>query len=146
MAVKRLMVFAVLLVAACATSTPTPAEPNADVLLKLDREFAKQSAARGALAWQEFMAPNAVKPANAGRWLTGPQEIGDNMLAAFGSGFTLAWEPARAEIARGGKLGYTWGRYHSMFNGKAREGTYMTVWQKQPDGAWKVLFDTGDPD
>ena len=111
MAIKRLMVIAVLLLAACTTSTPS--EPNADVLLKLDREFAKQSAARGALAWQEFMAPNAVKPANAGRWLMGPQEIGDNMKAAFDSGFTLAWEPTRAEISRGGKLGYTWGRYHS---------------------------------
>ena len=34
----------------------------------------------------------------------------------------------------------------TFFNGKAREGTYMTVWEKQPDGTWKVLFDTGDPD
>ena len=25
-------------------------------------------------------------------------------------------------------------------------GNYMTVWEKQPDGTWKVLFDTGDPD
>ena len=146
MAMKRLMVVAVLLLAACATSTSTPGEPNADVLLKLDREFAKQSAARGALAWQEIMAPNAAKPANGGRWLMGPQEIGDNMKSAFDSGFTLAWEPARAGISRGGKLGYTWGRYHSVFSGTAREGTYMTAWQKQPDGSWKVLFDTGDPD
>lgn len=144
MAIKRLMVIAVALLTACATSTPS--EPTAEALLKLDRDFAKQSATRGALAWQEFVAPNAVKPANGGRWLTGPQEIGDNMKAAFDSGFTLAWEPARAEISRGGKLGYTWGRYHSVFAGKTREGTYMTVWQKQPDGSWKVLFDTGDPD
>jgi ketosteroid isomerase-like protein len=78
--------------------------------------------------------------------LIGPQEIGDNMLAAFASGFTLSWEPARAEISRGGKLGYTWGRYQAVVSGKTREGTYMTVWEKQPDGTWKVLFDTGDPD
>jgi ketosteroid isomerase-like protein len=147
MAMKRLIVIAALVLAACAMSTPaTPGEPNADVLLQLDREFAKQSSARGAVAWQEIMAPNAVKPANGGRWLTGPEEIGNNMREAFASGFTLAWEPTRAEISRGGKLGYTWGRYHSLFSGKAREGTYMTVWQKQPDGSWKVLFDTGDPD
>jgi ketosteroid isomerase-like protein len=142
---KRFSAIAFLFLTACATTAP-PNEPNADVLLARDREFAKQSAARGALAWQEFMAPDAAKPANGGRVLVGPQEIGDNMLAAFGSGFTLAWEPARAEIARGGKLGYTWGRYHSVFKGNAREGTYMTVWQKQPDGSWKVVFDTGDPD
>lgn len=141
---KRIAAIIVLLLSACATAPQT--EPNADGLLNLDREFAKQSAARGSAAWQEFMAPNAVKPANGGRSLVGPQEIGENMLAAFKSGLTLTWEPARAEISRGGKLGYTWGRYRSVFNGKAREGTYMTVWQKQEDGSWKVLFDTGDPD
>jgi ketosteroid isomerase-like protein len=140
---KRFAAFALLLLTACATTTN---EPDAGVLLKLDREFAKQSAARGAAAWQEMMAPNAAKPANGGRWLIGLQEIGDNMMAAFASGFTLAWEPTRAQISRGGKLGYTWGRYHSAFHGTARDGAYMTVWEKQPDGNWKVLFDTGDPD
>ena len=142
---KRLFAIALLLLAACATTTSSN-EPNADVLLQADREFAKQSAARGSAAWTEIMAPDASKPANGGRVLVGPQEIGDNMLAAFASGFKLSWEPARAQISRGGKLGYTWGRYHSDFKGTVREGTYMTVWQKQPDGSWKVLFDTGDPD
>jgi ketosteroid isomerase-like protein len=141
---KRLALTVLLLLAACATTTPS--EPNADLLLRRDREFAKASATRGYLAWQEFMAPHAAKPANGGVMLIGPQEIGANMLAAFASGFSLTWEPTHAEISRGGKLGYTWGRYHSLFNGKSREGTYMTVWEKQQDGTWKVLFDTGDPD
>jgi ketosteroid isomerase-like protein len=141
---KRLAIIALLFLTACATTTPS--EPNADVLLQRDRDFAKASAARGHLAWQEFLASNAAKPANGGVMLIGPQEIGDNMLAAFASGFTLSWEPTRAEISRGGKLGYTWGRYRAVVNGKAREGTYMTVWEKQQDGTWKVLFDTGDPD
>lgn len=143
---KRMMVTAILSLTAWSMLAATPAQPNADFLMKLDRDFAKQSAARGATAWMEIMAPNAMKPANGGRWLSGPQEIGDNMKDAFASGFTLTWVPARAEVSRGGKLGYTWGRYHSMFGGKAHDGTYMTIWQKQPDGAWKVLFDTGDPD
>jgi ketosteroid isomerase-like protein len=141
---KKFAAIVFLLLAACATTQPN--EPNADVLMNRDREFAKQSAARGSAAWVEFMAPDASKPANGGRVLVGPLEIGDNMLAAFGSGFTLTWEPTHAQISRGGKLGYTWGRYRSVFNGKTREGAYMTVWQKQPDGSWKVLFDTGDPD
>ena len=141
---KRLAIIGFLFLTACATTAPN--QPNADVLLQRDREFAKASAARGALAWREFVAPNGAKPANGGEMLIGPQEIGDNMLAAFGSGFRLSWEPARAEISHGGKIGYTWGRYHSDFNGKAHEGTYVTVWEKQPDGTWKVLFDTADPD
>jgi ketosteroid isomerase-like protein len=142
---KRFAAIALVFLAACATTAPSN-EPNADALLKADRDFAKQSAAQGAPAWLAFMAPNAVKPANGGLWLNGPEEISQNMLIAFGTGFTLAWEPERAQISRGGKLGYTWGRYHSTLKGKSRDGTYMTVWQKQADGSWKVLFDTGDPD
>jgi ketosteroid isomerase-like protein len=141
---KRLAIIGFLFLTACATTTPN--EPNADVLLQRDREFAKASAAHGYVAWQEFMAPNAAKPANGGRMLIGPQEIGDNMLAAFLSGFKLSWEPARVEISRGGKLGYTWGRYHSSANGKTHDGNYVTVWEKQQDGKWKVLFDTADAD
>jgi len=141
---KRFAVVLFVALTACATSTPS--QPDAAALMKLDRDFSVQSNARGYIAWQELMASNAAKPANGGRWLMGPQEIGDNMLAAFKSGLTLTWEPTHAEISRGGKLGYTWGRYHSVFNGKARDGNYMTVWQKQEDGKWKILFDTGDAD
>lgn len=159
MAMTRLTLLA-LVFAGCATTaaTPPPAaapvatpaaattDANAQVLLDLDRQFAKDSAARGGAAWTAIMAPNAGKPANGGRWIIGPEEIGQSMTIAFSSGFTLQWEPERAQISRGGKLGYTWGRYHSVANGRERNGTYMTVWQKQPDGSWKVLFDTGDPD
>jgi ketosteroid isomerase-like protein len=141
---KQLTMLAVVILAACATTATN--EPNPDVLMKLDREFAKASETRGGMGWQEYMAPNAVKPSNGGRILNGPREIGDNMNVAFASGFTLTWEPTRAEISRGGNIGYTWGRYHSTLNGKSREGTYMTIWQKQTDGRWKVVFDTGDPD
>src|SRR4051794_41753562 len=86
---KRIALIGFLFLAACATTTPN--EPNADVLLQRDREFAKASAARGYVAWEEFMAPNAAKPANGGRVLIGPQEIGAHMLAAVAGGFTPSW-------------------------------------------------------
>ena len=25
-------------------------------------------------------------------------------------------------------------------------GTYSTTWMKQPDGSWKIVLDTGNPD
>jgi len=141
---KRLAIIGILFLTACATTAPS--NPNAEVLMQRDREFAKASAARGYLAWQEFVTANAAKPANGGQMLIGPQEIGGNMLAAFVSGLNLTWEPTRAEISRAGRLGYTWGRYHSVVNGKSHDGNYVTVWEKQPDGTWKVLFDTADAD
>jgi ketosteroid isomerase-like protein len=35
-----------------------------------------------------------------------------------------------------------------MKDGKqvVRTGDYVTVWQKEKDGSWKIAFDTGDRD
>jgi len=66
---------------------------------------------------------------------------------------TLVWEPAYVDVSSSGDLGYTWGRYTMTIptgiKGKApllRMGTYVTVWRRQPTGAWKVVLDGGSPD
>lgn len=128
--------------AACASMSH-----SANVLMEADREFARQSAAHGATAWVAVMASNAIKPGANGTWIVGPAAVGEQMSAAFARpGFSLTWEPVRSEISRGGSLGYTWGRWHRTNGTMASDGDYMTVWEKQADGSWKVLFDTGDAD
>jgi hypothetical protein len=55
----------------------------------------------------------------------------------------VRWRPlASALLGDGRAVGYTVGRYL-----RGREaGSYVTVWQRQPDGSWRVLFDTAQPD
>jgi ketosteroid isomerase-like protein len=59
----------------------------------------------------------------------------------------LTWEPAYAEIALDGDLGYTTGPYQVRDKSKpgdsARFGHYVSLWQKQPGGLWKVVLDVG---
>jgi ketosteroid isomerase-like protein len=58
----------------------------------------------------------------------------------------LVWEPEVAEIAASGELGYTSGPYRLSPRRGAeptRFGHYVSVWKKQPDGAWRVLLDIG---
>jgi ketosteroid isomerase-like protein len=59
----------------------------------------------------------------------------------------LTWEPAFAEASGGGDLGYTTGpwefRNKSPEEEPAGRGNYMSIWRKQPDGAWKVVLDLG---
>jgi len=59
----------------------------------------------------------------------------------------LTWEPAYAEIALDGDLGYTTGPYQVKDKNKpgdaARYGHYVSLWQKQPGGLWKVVLDVG---
>jgi ketosteroid isomerase-like protein len=60
----------------------------------------------------------------------------------------LAWEPEFAETAASGELGYTTGPYRNSPRREVeptRFGHYISIWKKQPDGAWKVLLDIGVP-
>jgi hypothetical protein len=52
----------------------------------------------------------------------------------------LVWWPLWAGIARSGDLGFTTGP--ATYDGKP-SGWYFTVWARQPDGAWKWLYDGG---
>jgi ketosteroid isomerase-like protein len=63
-------------------------------------------------------------------------------------GPTLTWAPTKGEVIGAGDLGYTIGK--SVLRRKGpdgkvteRHGEYVTVWKRQPDRSWKVIFDTG---
>lgn len=126
------------------------ADRDATVLMQADRDFAKATAAKRLEGWMSFMAPNAVllraEP------LVGLEQISAGMAKDFTSpGFQLTWEPVKAEFVGNGPVGYTIGRYEAKFTGddgkpRTAHGSYMTTWQKQRDGSWKVVADIGSPD
>lgn len=137
----------------CATpakpSSPPPAGTDAAVLYETDRRFSQTASMLGvAEAFRQFLAERAVKLANGELPIEGREAICEH-LRQVGDAH-LTWEPVAAEVARSGELGYTWGFYEV----RAREpggrmvtghGKYTTLWQKQPDGAWKVILDIGNP-
>ena len=61
--------------------------------------------------------------------------------------FALTFDVLRVEVARSGDLGYAQGSYALVSTGLATKkpltdrGTYLRVYRKQLDGAWKVLLD-----
>jgi ketosteroid isomerase-like protein len=67
-------------------------------------------------------------------------------MAMLDGGFTLTWDPYRAEIAAAGDMGYTVGRWTSeQPDGVTTHGVYVSIWRRQPDGTWKVTMDLGNP-
>ena len=126
------------------------ADRDAGVLMQADRDFAKATATKRLDGWMAFMAPNAVllraEP------LVGLEQISAGMAKDFNApDFQLTWEPIKAEFVGNGPVGYTIGRYEAKYksdDGKLRtsHGNYMTTWQKQHDGSWKVVADIGSPD
>jgi ketosteroid isomerase-like protein len=134
-----------------AASAPADDTSGREALLKADRDFAAAAQTRGVEAWVDSWAENGVHPDGPTGVAVGKEGIRKQMGPQYATpGFSLTWSASHAEISRGGNVGTTWGRYKStsMKDGKkvVRTGDYVTVWEKQDDGSWKVAFDTGDRD
>lgn len=145
MRIPQLLLFTILAIPALAAGKPE------DEIMHRDREFNQAVAARRLEGWMEFMAPNAVIGIAQGDAVSGTDAIRTSMEKPFGNpDFTLTWEPTHGEVFRGGTMGYTVGRWTRTIKREGKNqvatGTYITIWQKQPDGRWMVAGDGGTPD
>jgi ketosteroid isomerase-like protein len=125
-------------------------DKDADAVLAADAAWLKVYAAKDLAKSVAFcdeqgsmLAPNA------------PIATGKHAIAkAIASDFAhddLTWHANKAGVARSGDLGYTSGTYEMTFKdatGKtvSDKGKYLTVWKKQADGSWKVLYDMFNSD
>jgi ketosteroid isomerase-like protein len=121
--------------------TPAPALADAD------RQFAADTSRDGAQGWTPWFAPEG--------WMLRKDEkvVGHAAIAELMAPLLddphqkLLWEPVTSGFAATGDVGFTVGEAHIVSSGKVVwYGAYVTIWKKQPDGAWRVLFDTGDDD
>ncbi|HEY3930080.1 MAG TPA: nuclear transport factor 2 family protein [Candidatus Koribacter sp.] len=121
-----------------------------DELLKADRDWCKAIAEQRLEGFMAHLAPNIVLFGDA-NGITGPDAVRAYEKQEFDNPtFQLTWEATSAKMFPSGTMGTTEGKFHVRFsvNGKetAFSGTYLTVWQKQKDGTWKVAADGGAPD
>jgi ketosteroid isomerase-like protein len=116
------------------TRSPAPALEAADLA------FAADTARRGVAGWVDAFDPKGGMMRRAGR--VDHDGIAEAMQATLAAG-RLDWAPIASGIT--GELGFTVGK--AAFTGAkpddAWRSTYATIWRHQPDGSWKVLFDTG---
>ncbi len=69
----------------------------------------------------------------------------------FGEGRPhFEWRPEIVELSGDGTLGMTRGpwtlrSWQPDGTERVQTGTFNSVWRRQPDGAWKVIFDAGCP-
>jgi ketosteroid isomerase-like protein len=118
--------------------------PDADVatLVAAELAFCRQAAATSIRdAFFENMAANSIlfrpEPVNGKDFYGGrPPNPGP----------VLTWAPSYAELAGSGDLGWDIGpwEYRSAKDKPVEAwGEFASVWQRQTDGKWKVLFDEG---
>ena len=119
----------------------------AQAIMQADRDFNQALASRDKTRFLSFVSENAVF------FGTGPMRGHSEILTGWAAffepgGSTLTWEPTSAEVLVGGDVGVTvgsWVRRTRTSDGKTTEarGQYVTTWQKQKDGGWKVVSDIG---
>jgi ketosteroid isomerase-like protein len=115
--------------------------PRALELEAADLAFAADTDQRGVDGWVAAFEP-AGWMHSGGEKRVGPDAIRAAMADFLGE-VKIAWKPVAS--ARRGDLGFTLGEATFTHAKASRtwKGTYVTLWHRQPDGSWKVRFDTG---
>jgi ketosteroid isomerase-like protein len=130
------------LVATSSLAQKTDLKSELDSLVNTERAFAKTAGEKSTRdAFLAFIADDGVlfRPyaVEGKKWL----------LESKPAPGLLSWEPAFADIALSGDLGYTTGPWEFR---RSREdekpvafGHFVTVWKKQADGVWRFKLDLG---
>lgn len=73
--------------------------------------------------------------------IIGKEEV---MAALQKKGAPIQFAEPKANISRGGDLGYVWGEY-SEGPGARPTGDYLRIWRKDRAGIWKLALDLVHP-
>ena len=90
-------------------------------------------------AFTEFMSEEGVLLRPDYPPIVGAEAI-DYLSLVNDTGYVLSWKPSGGEIAKSGDLGFTFGEYTLKVEDAVINGTYVNVWKKQRDGAWKYVL------
>jgi uncharacterized protein (TIGR02246 family) len=144
---------AILASTICACNQARQALPDthdADVKAITDTE-AQWSQATAANDFEKaisYYAEDAVLMTPGAEALEGKTAIGSAMRArSKDPAFSLHFKTSKADVAKSGELGYTWGAYQlSVTDPETHQvihdhGSYVTTYRKQRDGSWKAEAD-----
>lgn len=149
---KNLLLLLPFILLACNAdkSSPLPAEENriqAEAEIRqAEADFAAMAESEGVpAAFLHFAADEAVMQ-RGNRLIEGRAAMHDYFDAQTLDSVSLNWAPDFVKASAAGDLGYTYGRYtfravDTTGQEVKAEGIFHTVWQRQPDGTWRFVWD-----
>lgn len=140
---RRWLVFAALMLAVATAAAQSSLDSRREEVFAAERAFARTMAERDFAAFGRHVAADCV-------FFSGnmPLRGREAVLAAWkrffdGPQAPFSWEPDQVEVLASGNLALSTGLV------KDPEGVvsarFNTIWQRQPDGRWLVIFDKGGP-
>lgn len=138
---RALLAWAVI---ACGAVAARAAGPDAQAEVReRERAFAKTMADRDHAAFVSFLSDEAVFFGGSGP-LRGKRAVADAWKKFYeGAKAPFSWAPDTAEVLDSGTLAMTSGPVFDP-EGK-RTGTFNSLWRREPDGQWRIVFDKGCP-
>jgi ketosteroid isomerase-like protein len=136
---------AALLLALVAFPLAARAETNAELQAQVrdrERAFAKTMADRDHAAFASFLSDEAIFFGQGP--VHGKQAVADAWKAFYeGPKAPFSWEPEQVLVLESGRLASSSGPVRDP-DGK-RVGTFNSVWRRDADGQWRIVFDKGCP-
>lgn len=121
-----------------------PIDALRDQVFNTETAFAQTMADRDHAKFQTFLAPDTVWTGGRGA-LRGSAAVAAGWKKFFdGPRAPFSWKPDTVEVLDDGTLAMSSGPVFDP-DGQ-RVGTFMSVWRRERDGSWKIIFDRGCPD
>ena len=138
----RRLLFAALLLAAAAAAAQSSLEARRAEVFAAERAFARSMAERDFATFGRYVAEDCVFFGQAA--LHGREAV----LAAWkpffdGAQAPFSWEPDQVEVLASGDLALSTGLVKNPAG--TVTGRFNSIWQRQADGRWQVIFDKGGP-
>jgi ketosteroid isomerase-like protein len=140
---KRGVALAVLLAAGLLRAGDAAPGDLAAQVRATEQAFAKTMADRDHAGFMSFLADEAVFFGRAGV-SRGKAAVAAAWKPLFeGPAAPFSWEPERVEVLDSGGLALSTGSVRDP-QGR-RTGTFNSIWRREPDGKWRIIFDNGCP-
>lgn len=132
-----------VLAAAIAFAGLAFAGPNEDALIAADKAFGEMARTKGpAAAYEAFALPEVRMFDDAEGVVRGLANIRKVLEDEYAEGGTISWTPDEAVASADGTMGFTIGEWLYVTEGSPDQtGAYVTVWQKDAKGDWRVAVD-----
>jgi uncharacterized protein (TIGR02246 family) len=138
------------------SSTPPPVADTRDADIKAikdaDAALAKDMADKAFDKMANYYAEDATLFTPGAPAAAGKEAIKDMTKMLVTMDLELKFAPAKVDVAKGGDIGFTQGTYTmTSIDPKTKrrmseKGSYVTLYRKQADGAWKIIEDINTPD
>jgi ketosteroid isomerase-like protein len=133
--------------AVASLSTPLPAQDQAAALGRhvfvAESSFAASMAKRDLEAFAAFVSPEAIFFGDT-TVMRGKRAVVDGWRPFFVKpAAPFSWKPEVIEVLPSGKLALSSGPVFDP--GGKRIGSFSSIWRRDLDGSWQIIFDKGCP-